>query len=278
LARDLPETRQNLATDANGKERGHWRRNWGDLRLRLASAAVLAPVAFGCIWLGGLAWAVLICACTIGLMFEWAQLCGLPLSLHSGAAPCVLVVLSAVVALFGWSGAAIVLLALGATLALLHSQALAVGTLYIGLPCLALIWLRADPIVGRANILLLILVVWATDIGAYLAGRWLGGAKLAPRISPGKTWSGAAGGLVAAILVGLANAPKAAMIAAALSLVAQAGDLLESGIKRHFNVKDSGRLIPGHGGLLDRLDGVLAAAILAAALAFAKGRGVLIWL
>jgi phosphatidate cytidylyltransferase len=152
------------------------------------------------------------------------------------------------------------------------------GVAYVGLPCIALTWLRADPAAGQTNILLLILVVWATDIGAYLAGRRLGGAKLAPRISPGKTWSGAAGGLFAAIFVGFCVAPRAALVAAGLSIVAQAGDLLESGIKRHFGVKDSGWLIPGHGGLLDRLDGVLAASLLAAALAFGKGRGILIWL
>jgi phosphatidate cytidylyltransferase len=118
----------------------------------------------------------------------------------------------------------------------------------------------------------LLAVVWSSDIGAYLAGRLIGGPKLAPRISPGKTWSGAAGGVAAVLAVGVAAAalwpvPAAPVVAAAavLGVAAQAGDLLESAVKRHFGVKDSGRLIPGHGGLLDRLDGLMAAGLVAGA-------------
>jgi phosphatidate cytidylyltransferase len=106
--------------------------------------------------------------------------------------------------------------------------------------------------------------VWAGDIGAYLVGRLVGGPRLAPKISPGKTWAGAIGGTLAAILAGAAagyeQPLQAALVALPISLVAQAGDLAESAIKRHFGAKDSGWIIPGHGGLLDRLDGVLAAA------------------
>ena len=139
----------------------------------------------------------------------------------------------------------------------------------------ALLWLRDDPVAGRANVLFLLLVVWAGDIGAYLVGRWIGGPRLAPGISPGKTWSGAVGGLVAASVVGLlaagllsdGAAGRAIPLAAVLGIVAQAGDLLESFVKRRLEVKDSGHLIPGHGGLFDRLDGVLAAAPVAALLA-----------
>ena len=133
--------------------------------------------------------------------------------------------------------------------------------------------------------LFLLLVVWAGDIGAYLVGRWIGGPRLAPRISPGKTWSGAVGGLVAAVAAGLLAAHscrtprswRAVVIAAVLGIVAQAGDLLESFVKRRLEVKDSGHLIPGHGGLFDRLDGVLAAAPVAALLALTLGRGVVLW-
>jgi phosphatidate cytidylyltransferase len=135
--------------------------------------------------------------------------------------------------------------------------------LYILPSYVALILLRGAES-GRATVLFLMLVVWAGDIGAYLVGRLVGGPRLAPSISPGKTWSGAAGGTLCAVLAGLAVAPAhpvaACVLALVLSIVAQAGDLLESAIKRHFGVKDSGRLIPGHGGLLDRLDGVVAAA------------------
>jgi phosphatidate cytidylyltransferase len=141
-------------------------------------------------------------------------------------------------------------------------------------------------VVGRADVLFLLLIVWAGDIGAYLVGRWVGGPRLAPRISPGKTWSGAIGGLAAAVAVGLIAAHllwqpttvwPAAAIASVLGVVAQAGDLLESFVKRRLAVKDSGHLIPGHGGLFDRLDGVLAAAPAAALLALVIGRGVVLW-
>ena len=163
---------------------------------------------------------------------------------------------------------------------------LPLGLPYVGLCAIALIWLRADPAAGRANLLFLLLLVWASDIGAYLAGRLLGGPRLAPSISPGKTWSGAAGGLVAAVAAGLAcafvvqppDSPlRVVCLAAGLGIIAQAGDLAESRIKRHFGVKDSGHLIPGHGGLLDRLDAVLAVAPVAAVLALFAGPGVALW-
>ena len=162
---------------------------------------------------------------------------------------------------------------------------LAAGVPYAGLGAVALVWLRADPVAGRGNVIFLVLAVWASDIGAYAAGRLLGGPKLAPLISPGKTWSGAAGGLVAAMLVGLAAgqviapgaAVRAAFLAALIGAASQGGDLLESALKRGFGVKDSGQLIPGHGGLMDRLDGLLAAAPVAAGLALLIGRGTTLW-
>ena len=152
---------------------------------------------------------------------------------------------------------------------------LALGVLYIGIAGLCLIELRHDNEAGRDNILFLLFTVWASDIGAYMAGRVVGGPKLWPQVSPNKTWSGAIGGLVFAMLVGalltLVLAPgsmaRAAAVAAILAVATQAGDLLESAIKRHFKVKDTSSLIPGHGGLLDRLDGLLAAAPVAALLA-----------
>jgi phosphatidate cytidylyltransferase len=167
---------------------------------------------------------------------------------------------------------------------------LAAGAIYVGLAGIALIWLRHDPLAGLPNILFLLLVVWASDVGAYLAGRLLGGPRLAPRISPGKTWAGACGGLLAAVAMGYIVAVcfwlssggaglswRIAVVAVALGFASQLGDLLESAIKRHFGVKDSGRLIPGHGGLFDRLDGFLTAGPLAALLALALGPGVMLW-
>ena len=217
---------------------------WRDLRTRVLSAAVLAPVALACIWFSRWTFLILAVVGAAGIGWEWAGMCRGRLR---------------------W---------------------LAAGIPYMGLAIAAAIWLRFDPSAGRANLLFLVLVVWASDIGAYLAGRLIGGARLAPRISPGKTWSGAAGGLAAAVAVGCAAwgavpvpAPwwRAALVGGGIGLAAQIGDLLESALKRRFGVKDSGRLIPGHGGLLDRLDGFLTAAPVAALLALLLGRGVVLW-
>ena len=157
--------------------------------------------------------------------------------------------------------------------------------LYIGLAAVALIHLRGDASAGRLNVLFLFFTVWASDIGAYIAGRALGGPLLWPQVSPAKTWTGAAGGLLLAMVIGGLVAPqlaagspwRAAAAAAVLAVATQAGDLLESAIKRHFNVKDTSSLIPGHGGLLDRLDGLLAAAPAAALLSLGTGYGVPLW-
>ena len=142
---------------------------------------------------------------------------------------------------------------------------------------LAAVWLRADSGAGRLAVLWLFAVIWATDTGAYFTGRTLGGPKLAPRLSPGKTWAGVAGGMAAACLAGLAAATVAdfgpvwalVLASAVLSLVGQGGDLAISGMKRHFDAKDSGHIIPGHGGVLDRLDSTVASVLLLAALLFA---------
>ena len=130
----------------------------------------------------------------------------------------------------------------------------------------ALLWLRHQPASGRETILWVLACIWATDIGAYFVGRTAGGAKLAPSISPGKTWSGLIGGMAWAAVAsagvgyafGLGETVHLALAGAALAIVGQAGDLLESAAKRRAGVKDSGRLIPGHGGLLDRIDGLMA--------------------
>jgi phosphatidate cytidylyltransferase len=163
-----------------------------------------------------------------------------------------------------------------------RALALLAGFGYAGLATASLAWLRADPASGRMALLFLLVVVWSSDIGAYAAGRLIGGRRLAPTISPGKTWSGAVGGLLAAIVGGEVMAwggdpARAALVAAALGVASQVGDLLESAVKRHFGVKDTGRLIPGHGGVLDRLDGLMAAALVAGGWALATGQGSAIW-
>jgi len=260
---------------------------WGDLRKRVLSAALLAPTALVCVWLGSNAWTALMAVAAGGLACEWVLLCKVQTWRTPGLAVTAAVLLAVLTAALERERWALVALVVGVAVAwwLSGRRALGIGVLYVGLASVALIWLRNDGAAGRANVLFLIVVVWASDIGAYAAGRLVGGPKLAPAISPGKTWSGAVGGLLAAVLVGEAAGQalgtaaygRAALVAALLGLAAQGGDLLESAIKRRFGVKDSGRLIPGHGGLLDRLDGLLTAAPAAAALALMSGRGVAIW-
>jgi phosphatidate cytidylyltransferase len=245
---------------------------------------LLVPLSLLVMWWGGVAWSVIVGLVGIGLLAEWVQLCGTSPRAPLGA---LLVLVSAL----GWGlaifGPPLPLLqfGLGALLLmlLLARPWLGFGVLYVGVSVWALIWLRQQA-EGFDNLLFLLPVVWASDIGAYVAGRVVGGPKLAPAISPGKTWSGALGGVVAACLVGatiaggLAGHPsRAALLASLLAVVSQIGDLGESYLKRRFGVKDSGRLIPGHGGLLDRLDGVLAASLAAVGWAFVAGPGQYLW-
>ncbi len=280
---------------------------WADLSTRVLSALVLVPVALGCLWAGGWLWAALVAAGSVGLALEYQAMTGRsPLPSWEGVGGGVAraqgsirpapsprpsptrgegvilpatVVLATGFAAFGLPWAGLVLLAVASALAWRTAgRAPALGVPYVGLTAIALIWLRADA-AGFSRVLVLLLIVWATDIAAYLAGRLIGGPKLAPAISPGKTWSGAAGGLVGALVVGFVASPGVwgLATAAVLSVVSQIGDLMESWIKRRYGVKDSGKLIPGHGGLLDRLDGVLTAAPVAAILALAAGPGVGFW-
>jgi phosphatidate cytidylyltransferase len=263
---------------------------WADLRLRIVSAAVLAPLALGCIWAGGAAFACLLTLIAAGLAYEWLGLCHqrTPAAMALFAA----LPLSVLVTARGGSiSALIVLLAAtgGASLlarGLSRARPLAFGIPYLGLGAVALVWLRQPSVSGGANVIVLLLIVWSSDIGAYAAGRAIGGPRLAPRISPGKTWSGAVGGLLAAALTGfvasaiLGHGPisgRPVAFALLIGVISQTGDLFESQLKRHFGVKDSGNLIPGHGGLLDRLDAVLTAAPTAALLALILGRGVVLW-
>lgn len=226
---------------------------WADLGIRTASALVMVPATLLCLWAGGLAWFLLILLCFAGLIRELA------------------------------------LLAPNLDFARERLGFLAAGSLYSAIAGLSLVWLRDRPGYGWDDVLFLFLVVWATDIGAYLVGRLLGGRKLAPRISPGKTRNGAWGGLAFGIITGIAIAAGAAHplvadatigavpAAAVISVVAQAGDLMESAVKRRLRVKDSGQTIPGHGGLFDRLDGILSAAPFAALIAFAAQGGMPLW-
>ena len=272
---------------------------------RTASALVLAPLAIGAAFVGGVLFAA---ACTVTaalVLWEWSLLVsraadwrilvpGLP-------ALCAAAVLAQssepVVAI-----AAIALGALGAAVAMvLQPQGgqwsaaavvwAAAGVVYAGIVSTSLIMLRSDPQMGFVALSFLFATVWATDIFAYLTGRRLDGPLLVPQLSPKKTWSGAigglAGGVVAGALVAYASAGThlvaAGVLALILSTAAQGGDLLESSVKRRFGAKDTSALIPGHGGVMDRVDGLLVAALIAVvigALRFgmaASARGLLLW-
>ena len=264
---------------------------WGDLGPRILSAAVLAPIALVCIWMGGVAFTGLIALVGAGLAYEWLGLCGQRTS-FAAIALFAAVPLAVLLAASDHATASLLLLAVTALVAtvfshgLSPSRPLAFGIPYLGIGAVALVWLRQPPASGSANVIVLLLIVWASDIGAYMVGRAVGGRRLAPSISPGKTWSGALGGLAGSAAVGFASAAilgdapiswRPAIFAILIGIVGQAGDLFESLLKRHFGVKDSGALIPGHGGLLDRLDAVLTAAPMAALLALLLGRGVVLW-
>ena len=182
---------------------------------------------------------------------------------------------------------ALLLLAVPANSDRLHAF---IGPIYTGLPAMALVWLRSDADYGVVAVLFVLLLVWMADIGAYAAGRTFGGPKLAPRISPNKTWSGALGGLLGSALVALAVGAyldgiavlPIVIVAIILAIASQIGDLYESSVKRRFGIKDSSNLIPGHGGILDRVDGLIAAAVVAGTIALFfnsvhPGHAILVW-
>jgi phosphatidate cytidylyltransferase len=247
-----------------------------DLRVRIISSVVLGPLVLAAIILGGPVFVVLIFLTAILSAREWVRMTAphdrelakelsygfliAALTVHLAAGPLpaglVLMGLSTVLLLSAWAGR------------YSHRRLIAFGIPYVGFATVALLWLRGQPGDGLALVLWLSISIWATDIGGYIAGRTIGGPKLAPRISPNKTWAGFFGAIAGASLLGGIGALlfKAAMpltaaaLAGLLGAVAQGGDLFESAIKRKFGVKDSGRLIPGHGGMLDRIDGLIAAA------------------
>jgi phosphatidate cytidylyltransferase len=276
-----------------------------ELILRILSGLVLAPLAVGVAYLGGWAFVAFWSIAALLVLWEWCTLVAggerRTVLLVSGAAVLLAILLAATTA--GVDGSHSVRLVAGGTLLLMGMLATAAlapsdrrvwtaaGIPYAGVLGIAPIVLRNDVQYGFLAIVFLFAIVWATDIVAYFVGRAIGGPKLAPRISPKKTWSGAIGGTVAAIVAGLAvagvaglpNLPALGLIAAAASALAQAGDLFESAIKRRFGAKDSSHLIPGHGGLMDRLDGFVAAAALGALIGLVHGgveepaRGLLVW-
>jgi phosphatidate cytidylyltransferase len=247
------------------------------LRQRIVSGLVLAAGALVATVVGGWLFVATIVIAVVIMAGEWSRLATevpVPRTLLVAATAAVpalaILVLAAgrpVLAVAILLGGALLLAAIGALALGWQPLRAAGGALYVGVPALALVWLRGAVPGGMQHLIWLLLVIWATDICAYLVGRSLGGPKLAPRISPGKTWSGLMGGVAGASLVGAVAAHAlgagywlAAAVGAGLAVIGQAGDLFESALKRRAGVKDSGHLIPGHGGLLDRIDGLVFAA------------------
>lgn len=274
-----------------------------NLRLRVGSALVLAPAAIGVAYVGGWLFALFWAGAAILVMREWMTLVSGAERRWLVAAAMVAVAIAAALAAVAigdgrrtyWAASLVVLavgmLILPAAAAADRRSWVAAGVPYAGAMALAPLFLRSDTEFGFVAILFLFAVVWTTDVAAYFVGRACGGPKLAPRLSPNKTWSGAIGGLVGAAIVaavvaylsGVSGILGASVIALALSVASQIGDLFESAVKRRFGAKDAGSLIPGHGGLMDRLDGFVAAAVLACLVGFAHGgidapaRGLLVW-
>ena len=265
----------------------------GSLRPRVLSAITLAPLPIAAIWFGS-PWLPLLTALAGAVMaWEWGRLCRLGRFGATGIVLVGVVLATIATATLTTLGLAIGFALLGAAIVFwsarrrpdLHPEWTAFGALWVTLPCICLLWLARGGPNGRATLLWLLAVVWATDIGAYVIGRTLGGPRLAPRWSPRKTWAGLAGGAACAALVGwttvlwlgISPALPLVLLSAGLAIVEQFGDLAESLAKRRFGVKDSSGLIPGHGGLLDRLDGLLAVIPVVALLTLIAGRSVIAW-
>lgn len=268
--------------------------NLTNLQKRILSAVVLLPLAIIAIVLGHPYFTVLVAGFAAVMAWEWTTVAATvraspqasPVPAPSGRGWRVLAVLAAVTAVLavlgtGFAGRlereACVIIVLG----MLATGAAAwaanrpktpwfmAGAAYVAIPAAALVAIRAEPEFGRAALVWIIALVVAADTGGYLVGRTVGGPKLAPRISPNKTWSGLGGAVVGAAIVGVltgfmlnhTDVWMLTLISAGLGVVEQAGDLVESAFKRHFGVKDTSQIIPGHGGVLDRVDGLLAVAV-----------------
>lgn len=259
------------------------------LRTRFFSAIALAVPVLIVVHVGFPLFEAMVALAAAVLAREWVRLClgTVPTPILAiTVAACVAPVLAAAAGEYAIAAAVV---AVGAVVVFVAPRGglwPAAGVLYIAAPCLAFVWLRSDAAGGRDLVFWLLVVVWATDIGAYACGRSIGGPRLAPALSPNKTWAGLAGGIVfaaatgtlVAAALGAAAAWTVALAGACIAVAAQAGDLLESWCKRRFGVKDAGGLIPGHGGLLDRVDGLMAASALAALIGLLAGGSMGAWM
>ena len=252
-----------------------------NLLMRVIAALVLAPLAIAIAYAGGWLWLGFVTLAAIGLYVEWLTIVGArtPRVMAAGIA----MLLGVAVWLgIGRIGATYVIAALGVVIAALLSPHrrgwAALGGCYAFAALIASIVVRLDQVWGFTALMFVLLIVWVTDIGGYFAGRGIGGPKLWPRVSPKKTWAGAIGGFGASLVVavgfaafGVGKTGPLLLLGAVLSIASQLGDLFESAVKRRFDVKDSSHIIPGHGGLLDRLDGFVAAVVVAAIFGVLRG-------
>ncbi|MCR5880466.1 phosphatidate cytidylyltransferase [Phenylobacterium sp. J367] len=259
--------------------------DWSNLGLRVASAVVLVPGSLFATWVGGWIFLVLIAVAVALLSIEWGGMSAPYAPVRVSAAVTVAVLSAVFLTHFDKFAIAWLAVLVGAAASALVARGVserpadaAFGVFYIAPACICLIWLRDTDQTMSAQghwwTLMLFAMTWAADIGAYAVGSTLKGPKLWPRFSPNKTWSGFLGGLAAAMAVGASmsiwsvfqlNPWAAALIGLLVGLATMAGDLWESAIKRRFGVKDSGDLIPGHGGLLDRVDGLMFAVVVMSA-------------
>ena len=276
-------------SDSRSRESGS--RN---LLMRVAVAAVLIPLAVAIAYAGGWLWATLVTLAAIGLFLEWLTVVGLAGATRVSVPGVVALSVAGFCLAIGRIDIALIVLAIGLVVAVSIAPErrnwVAAGFLYAAAAEIASVLVRLDPVKGFAALIFVLLIVWVTDSGGYFAGRGIGGPKLWPKVSPKKTWAGAAGGFAASLAVaiafaafGVGNTGPLLMLSAVLSVVSQLGDLFESAVKRRFGVKDSGHIIPGHGGLMDRLDGFVAAVVVAALFGFLRGgadgvgRGLMVW-
>lgn len=268
-------------------------RKMADLVPRVLSSLGLGAVAGGALWIGGFATVVLVALAGAAMGWEYRTIMAGPdgrFGLRDALTPVALAVAPALAHVFG-APAALGAIAIAAVLTAAldwgrrGSAFGPAGLAFIGVALVSFVFLRDQPRFGFEAALWLVLVVVGTDVGGYFAGRMIGGPRLAPTLSPGKTWSGLGGGLVLAAGLGAlfswgttgTYAEEVCAVSILAAFVAVAGDLAESGLKRRFGVKDASKLIPGHGGVLDRLDGLMAAAIVAAIVTFARGKEVFVW-
>jgi phosphatidate cytidylyltransferase len=283
-----------MTSSPPGRSTRPGRFDWSNLRLRILSGVVLAPLALGAVWAGGLPFLLVVWGAVGVLALEWATMSAPETPIRAGAVMAVMLLAAAIAVKVGYFRTAWFAVAFGAAIVWavamiwrrddgpLHE---AFGVLYLGAPMVSLLWLRSGGS-GWDWTVMLLAATWSADIGAYAGGSLIGGPKLWPRISPKKTWSGFAVGILAAMLaaeavawaVHGAGAPTVGWAWAAglvVGLATMAGDLCESMLKRSFGVKDSGSIIPGHGGLLDRVDGLMFAALAMAAVRLLVRFGVL---